>query len=144
MPKSSPAPKIADHPESRADVSLPGRQILVVGGGVSGLATALKLSRQGHRVMVIERDDTPMPDNPDEAFNWDRRGAPQVRHSHAFLARLRNLLQTHEPGVLEQLFAAGASEIRFGEDLPPTMTNFESQPGDDELVMLACRRTTFE
>ena len=144
MPKTSPAPKIADHPESRADVSLPGRQILVVGGGVSGLATALKLSRQGHRVMVIERDDTPMPDNPDEAFNWDRRGAPQVRHSHAFLARLRNLLQTHEPDVLEQLFAAGASEIRFGEDLPPTMTNFESQPGDDELVMLACRRTTFE
>jgi 2-polyprenyl-6-methoxyphenol hydroxylase-like FAD-dependent oxidoreductase len=135
---------IADHPESRADVSSPGRQILVVGGGVSGLATALKLSRQGHRVMVIERDDTPMPDNPDEAFNWDRRGAPQVRHSHAFLARLRNLLQTHEPDVLEQLFAAGASEIRFGKDLPPTMTNFESQPGDDELVMLACRRTTFE
>lgn len=127
-----------------APLGKPLRRILVVGGGVSGLATALKLGRQGHEVLVIERDDTPMPDDPDAAFDWDRPGAPQVRHSHAFLARLRNLLQTHEPDVLAQLFAAGASEIRFGEDLPPTMTNFEPQPDDDELVMLACRRTTFE
>lgn len=132
--------------EASAQVPLdrPTQRVLVVGGGVSGLSTALKLGRQGYDVVVIERDDTPMPDDPDAAFDWDRRGAPQVRHSHAFLARLRNLLQTHEPDVLEKLFAAGASEIRFGEDLPPTMTNFEPQPDDDELVMLACRRTTFE
>lgn len=144
MPTSAPASTTLDQAGHRSHTSSTGRQILVVGGGVSGLATALKLGRQGHHVTVIERDDTPMPDDPDAAFDWDRRGAPQVRHSHAFLARLRNLLQTHEPDVLEQLFAAGASEIRFGEDLPPTMTNFEPQPDDDELVMLACRRTTFE
>ncbi len=116
----------------------------MVGGGVSGLACALKLGRQGHRVTVVERDPTPMPSTPDEAFEWDRRGAPQVRHSHAFLARLRNLLRQHEPDVLEALFAAGATEMRFGDDLPPTITNFEPEAGDDELVMLACRRTTFE
>ena len=46
---------------------------------------------------MIERDDTPMPDSPDEAFEWDRRGAPQVRHSHAFLARIVNLLRTIIP-----------------------------------------------
>lgn len=116
----------------------------MVGGGVSGLACALKLGRQGYRVTVVERDPTPMPSTPDEAFEWDRRGAPQVRHSHAFLARLRNLLRQHEPDVLEALFAAGATEMRFGDDLPPTITNFEPEAGDDELVMLACRRTTFE
>lgn len=118
--------------------------IVVVGGGVSGLACALKLGRQGHQVTVLERDPTPMPATPDEAFGWDRRGAPQVRHSHAFLARLRNLLREHEPDVLAALFEAGATEMRFGDDLPPTITNFEREPGDDELVMLACRRTTFE
>ena len=128
----------------RPDIPPTGNRILVVGGGVAGLSTALKLGRQGHEVVVIERDDTPMPDSPDAAFDWDRRGAPQVRHSHAFLARLRNLLQTHEPDVLAELFAAGASEIRFGDDLPPTITNFEPHADDDELVMLACRRTTFE
>ncbi|MEI8241366.1 MAG: FAD-dependent oxidoreductase, partial [Actinomycetota bacterium] len=67
--------------------------VLVVGGGVAGLGSALVLARQGHDVVVVERDDTPMPESADEAFSWDRRGAPQVRHSHAFLARLVGLLR---------------------------------------------------
>ena len=119
-------------------------QIVVVGGGVSGLSSALALARQGHDVTVIERDDTPMPATADEAFEWDRRGAPQVRHSHAFLARLRNLLHDRYPDVYASLLAEGATEMRFGDDLPPTITDFQLEPGDDELVMLACRRTTFE
>ena len=94
--------------------------IVVVGGGVSGLSTALKMSRAGHQVTVVERDDTPMPDSPDEAFFWDRRGAPQVRHSHAFLARLVTLLKANEPDVVARLYEAGATELRFGEDLPPS------------------------
>ncbi len=53
-------------------------------------------------------------------------------------------LARNEPDVLEALLAAGATEMRFGDNLPPTMTNFVREPGDDELVMLACRRTTFE
>ena len=118
--------------------------IIVVGGGISGLSTALKLSRAGHHITIIERDNTPMPENADEAFEWDRRGAPQVRHSHAFLARLVSLLKANEPDVLEQLFAAGATEIKFGEDLPATMAGFVPEPEDAELNMLTCRRTTFE
>jgi 2-polyprenyl-6-methoxyphenol hydroxylase-like FAD-dependent oxidoreductase len=72
-------------------------QIVVVGGGVAGLGSALVLARQGHDVTVIERDDTPMPTSADDAFEWDRRGAPQVRHSHAFLARLTGLLRREHP-----------------------------------------------
>ena len=116
----------------------------MVGGGVSGLSSALKLSRHGHAVTVVERDDTPMPASADEAFAWDRRGAPQVRHSHAFLARLVGLLKANEPDVVEALMAAGAAELRFGDDLPPTMVGFEREASDDELTMLTCRRTTFE
>lgn len=118
--------------------------VVVVGGGVSGLGAALAMSRQGHRVTVIERDDTEMPDSADAAFGWDRRGAPQVRHSHAFLARLRNLLVERYPEIHASLLAEGATEMRFGDDLPPTITEFTPEPADDELVMIACRRTTFE
>src|SRR6478609_5095394 len=95
---------MADRPEQHA---------IVVGAGVGGLGAALSLSRAGHRVTVIERDPTPLPADADAAFEWDRRGAPQVRHSHALLARLRNLLRDRYPDVLEALLAAGVSEIRF-------------------------------
>jgi len=119
-------------------------RIVVVGAGVGGLATALALGRSGHDVIVVERDDTPMPETADAAFEWDRRGAPQVRHSHALLARLRNLLVEQHPDVHAALLEAGATEMRFGDDLPPGMEGFVREPGDNELVMIAARRTTFE
>ena len=120
------------------------KRIVVVGAGVSGLGAALALSRDGHRVSLVERDATPLPASPSAAFEWDRRGAPQVRHSHAFLARLYGLLRGSYPDVLADLLAAGATEIRMTENLPPTMTDRTPRPNDDELVMIACRRTTFE
>jgi 2-polyprenyl-6-methoxyphenol hydroxylase-like FAD-dependent oxidoreductase len=119
-------------------------EVAVVGGGVAGLGGAVALARLGHSVTVFERDDTPMPHSADAAFEWDRRGAPQVRHSHAFLARLVGLLKSDYPDIYQQLLDEGATEMRFGDDLPATMTNFEREPADDELTMLACRRTTFE
>jgi 2-polyprenyl-6-methoxyphenol hydroxylase-like FAD-dependent oxidoreductase len=117
---------------------------VVVGAGVGGLGAALAAGRAGHQVVVLERDRTPLPADADEAFDWDRRGAPQVRHSHAFLARLRNLLRDRHPDVLEMLLDAGATELRFTERLPDTLSDRDPRPGDEDLVALACRRTTFE
>ena len=117
---------------------------MVIGAGVAGLGSALALSRAGHHVTLIERDATPLPADPDAAFEWDRRGAPQVRHSHALLARLRNLLRDRYPDVLADLLAAGATELRFTDTLPEEITDREPRPGDEDLVALACRRTTFE
>ena len=120
-------------------------RVVIAGAGIAGLASALALARDGHTVTVVERDATPMPASADAAFSeWARTGAPQVRHSHAFLARLRNLLADRAPDVLERLLAAGATEIRFTEHLPETLTDRSPRPGDDQLVALACRRTTFE
>jgi 2-polyprenyl-6-methoxyphenol hydroxylase-like FAD-dependent oxidoreductase len=120
-------------------------RVVIAGAGVAGLASALALARDGHTVTIVERDATPMPASATDAFTaWARRGAPQVRHSHAFLARLRNLLRERAPDVLDRLLAAGATEIRFTDHLPETLSDRDPRPGDDELVALACRRTTFE
>ena len=120
-------------------------RVVIAGAGIAGLAGALALARDGHEVMVLERDATPMPATPAEAFSaWPRTGAPQVHHSHAFLARLRNLLADRAPDVLEALLAAGATEIRFTDHLPDTLTDRDPRPGDELRVAQACRRTTFE
>jgi 2-polyprenyl-6-methoxyphenol hydroxylase-like FAD-dependent oxidoreductase len=120
-------------------------RILVVGGSIAGLGAAMALARAGHAVTVLERDATPVPDSPVEAFEkWDRRGAPQVRHSHAFLARLRNLLRDRMPDVLEALHEAGAEDLPLASLLPPELDDREPRPGDEDLTMLGCRRLTFE
>src|SRR3954464_13497195 len=116
-------------------------EAVVVGAGVAGLGAALALSRSGHRAVVLERDRTPLPHDPDEAFEWDRRGAPQVRHSHALLARLRVILRDRYPHVLAALYAAGVTDWPLTVNLPPTIDDASPQPGDDDLVMLAGRRT---
>ena len=108
-------------------------RILIIGGGVAGLATALSLSRAGHAVQVLERDATPLPASPVEAFeSWERSGAPQVWHSHAFLARLRNGLVARTPDVLEALHAHGADDLRFAR-LPAAhaSTDRTPHPGDE-------------
>ncbi len=119
-------------------------RIAVVGGGVAGLACCLTLSRQGHEITLYERDELPVAADPHEAFELDRRGAPQVRHSHAFLARLRNLLRDEYPDMLSALYEAGATDLRFDAGIPDTVLNYTPEPGDEDLSLLACRRTTFE
>src|SRR3981081_429586 len=119
-------------------------RVVVIGAGVGGLGTALALSRLGHDVTVLGRDRTPMPHNRAAPLAWARRGAPQGRHSHAMLARLRNLLRDRYPDVLAALYDAGVTDWPLTVNLPPTIDDPSPQPGDDDLVMLACRRTTFE
>jgi 2-polyprenyl-6-methoxyphenol hydroxylase-like FAD-dependent oxidoreductase len=113
--------------------------VVVAGAGIGGLGAALGLSRIGHRVTLIERDDTPLPGSVEAAFDWDRRGAPQVRHSHGFAARLHHVLQSLFPDVLDDLRAAGAVEFDLRAMLPPGLG---VETGD--LKVIAARRTTYE
>jgi len=126
-------------------VSLTGKRAVVIGGGITGLAAARVLSDRGARVTLLERDPDNGAASAREAFeSWQRRGAPQVRHSHAFLGRLRSLLRDHYPDILEGLLAAGARELDMLERPPVTLGPIGYQPGDEDFVALGCRRTTFE
>ncbi|MFP6627941.1 MAG: FAD-dependent monooxygenase [Myxococcota bacterium] len=123
------------------------KHIVVVGGSIAGLGAALILSEQGHRVTVLEKDATPLPESPLEAFeHWDRRGSPQTRHSHAFLARLNGILQRRAPGLRERLLAHGVEELHFKDLAREALGRDDASfvPQDDEIVLLACRRITFE
>jgi len=123
-------------------------RIAIAGAGVAGLACATALADRGHTVLVFERDgppeDSSLNEDGEHPAHWARPGVPQMRHSHAFLARLRGLLATREPGLLASLLSAGARALPFGELARPWFGELASAPGDDDLALLACRRTSFE
>jgi 2-polyprenyl-6-methoxyphenol hydroxylase-like FAD-dependent oxidoreductase len=120
--------------------------VVIVGAGIGGLGSALALARAGHRVTIVERDDTPMPPDVEAAFDWDRRGAPQVRHPHVFLGLARTILRDRFPDVLAALEAEGVVPNEISNDGPMELdeATLEVLRSDDDLRMLPCRRTTFE
>jgi 2-polyprenyl-6-methoxyphenol hydroxylase-like FAD-dependent oxidoreductase len=121
------------------------QHIAIVGGGMAGLLAALVLARDGHRITVLERDNTDVPETADEAFeHWERKGAAHARQSHAILARLRRILRDRAPDVLDALLAQGATELSVERILPPDIADREPRPGDEDLVLLCCRRLTIE
>ncbi|HMC95216.1 MAG TPA: FAD-dependent oxidoreductase, partial [Polyangia bacterium] len=89
-------------------------KVLVIGAGMAGLWTALALAPTGREVTLLERDPPPPQGGPDEAFEgWTRRGVGHLRHSHAFLARLRLLIRDEHPELLAELMAAGCRDLTF-------------------------------
>jgi 2-polyprenyl-6-methoxyphenol hydroxylase-like FAD-dependent oxidoreductase len=125
--------------------------IAVIGAGIAGLGAALALSRKGHQVTILERDVPPPPATDtnsaaDEAFfDWDRKGAGQFRHPHAFLGLLCNILKDNYPDLLDDFEAAGARTMGMEKMIPPAMrATYVAEPGDERLWIMMCRRATME
>ncbi|MFC3069872.1 FAD-binding oxidoreductase [Phenylobacterium soli] len=121
-------------------------RVLVIGAGMAGLWTALALAPTGREVIVLDRDPPPPDGGPDEAFEtWTRRGVGHLRHSHAFLARLRLLIRDQHPALLQELLDAGCRELRFEDGLTELHRKaFTPKAIDGDLVILTSRRTTLE
>ena len=122
------------------------QRIAVVGAGIAGMCTALALAKKNFAVTIFERDQAPPEGDPDQAFfAWQRRGAAQFRHPHAFLGLMCNLLQEHYPELLASFFAAGARKVGFADMVPPNLlSQYTQQAGDEKLWVLMCRRATME
>src|SRR4051794_35838221 len=109
-------------------------KIAVLGAGVSGLATSLALARDGHDIVLVERDRVVVGD-PLEAPAWNRHGIPHFLQAHAFTSRGRLELKTQFRDVFDALIAAGADDIPLWRKLQG-----EHRPEDDDLAMLGVRR----
>jgi 2-polyprenyl-6-methoxyphenol hydroxylase-like FAD-dependent oxidoreductase len=86
--------------------------VIVVGGGPTGLTAAMKFAGAGASVTVLERDPSPMPASPTDAWeHWERRAVPQFRQIHYLQPGGRWALEEHLPSVIDELRGVGAIEL---------------------------------
>ncbi|MEU9145733.1 NAD(P)-binding protein [Streptomyces sp. NPDC048349] len=116
--------------------------VLVIGGGVGGLATALLAARQGHTAELFERDTrAPGTALDRDFFGWRRPTVPQAGQPHALLGAARTVLREELPDVHAEMLRLGARErheLDWFDERPP------ARPGDEDLVMLQARRIVLE
>jgi 2-polyprenyl-6-methoxyphenol hydroxylase-like FAD-dependent oxidoreductase len=119
------------------------QQVIVIGGGIAGLSTAMLLAGDGHQVTVLERDPSPPPDPRDAWATWERRGVTQFRLPHLFLSRFRELLDGELPELAAALVAEGAYRFNPMSILPDSVTG-GYRPGDERFEQLTGRRPMVE
>jgi 2-polyprenyl-6-methoxyphenol hydroxylase-like FAD-dependent oxidoreductase len=101
-----------------------GRQALVIGAGMSGLAAAGALAKHFEQVTVLEREG--LADDPSH-----RLGTPQSRQLHELLLGGVEALCQIFPGFDQDLAAAGAVPIRLAADLCEEVPGFDPFPRRD-------------
>jgi 2-polyprenyl-6-methoxyphenol hydroxylase-like FAD-dependent oxidoreductase len=120
-------------------------RIVVVGGGLIGLATAMMLAEDGCEVTVVERDGDAVPGSPGDAWrDWDRRGIAQFRQAHYLHSGGRQILDSRLPEVSEAMRGAGATTFDSVALLPPFIEDRAPREGDERFVTLTGRRPVLE
>ncbi|MBV9328984.1 MAG: FAD-dependent monooxygenase [Chloroflexi bacterium] len=120
-------------------------KIIVLGGGMIGLSTAMLLARQGHDVSVFESDPTPPPESPEAAWQaWERKGVAQFRQPHYLHSGGREIVDNHLPELKEALVAAGCVPFNTLNLMPRSIADREARTGDERFATITGRRTTLE
>jgi 2-polyprenyl-6-methoxyphenol hydroxylase-like FAD-dependent oxidoreductase len=120
-------------------------KIVVLGGGPIGLCTAMLLTRQGHEVMVFERDSAPVPGSPEEACDaWDRRNVAQFRLAHYLHPPAGQLLGSHLPEVRQALLDEGCLKFNAVGAMPPSIADRAPRDGDERFATVTGRRPVLE
>src|SRR5258705_8126332 len=104
--------------------SLVGKQAVVVGAGMGGLAATGAIARHFEQVVVVERDALP-------AEPADRPGIPQGRHVHGLLVSGQRALDALFPGFEQDIERAGAVPIISGLDIRWERPGYDPFPRRD-------------
>jgi flavin-dependent dehydrogenase len=117
--------------------------VIVVGGSVAGLATALALAQAGARVTVLERGHAyPSGPLPVAIPAWTGGSVPQRQHSHSLTSLGVRTLRKRAPQILDAACAAGAILLDLTAAMPARPA--ARAPGDEDLVALGCRRSLLD
>ena len=87
-----------------------GERAVVLGASIGGLVAARVLTEAFPQVTLVDRDDLLEGAVP-------RRGVPQGPHTHALLARGREVLEELFPGLTDELLAYGAQGADLQQDV---------------------------
>ncbi len=101
-----------------------GRQALVIGAGMSGLAAAGALAKHFEQVIVLERDR--LANDPSH-----RAGTPQSRQLHGLLPGGLEALCQIFPGFDQDLASVGAAPVRIAADVCEEVPGFDPFPRRD-------------
>jgi len=104
--------------------SLVGKQAVVVGAGIGGLAATGAIAQHFEQVVVVERDALP-------AEPVDRPGIPQGRHVHGLLVSGQRALDALFPGFEQDIVRAGAVPIISGLDIRWERPGYDPFPRRD-------------
>jgi 2-polyprenyl-6-methoxyphenol hydroxylase-like FAD-dependent oxidoreductase len=117
--------------------------IVITGGGMVGLVSAMLLADDGHQVTVLERDPAPTP-SPDAAWeSWTRRGVNQFRLVHFLHPRYRLEAEREVPRLVAALEEAGALRLNPVEGVPVEISGGR-RPGDEDFTSVTARRPVAE
>ena len=120
-------------------------EIVVAGGGICGMAAALMLARDGHQIVVLERDDGPVPEDLDTAWtSWSRRSVAQFRIAHLMLPGGHRVVAAELPDVAALLLAAGGLRWNVVEDVLASIPGATPRADDERFTAVTARRPAIE
>lgn len=120
-------------------------RIVILGAGACGLAAGLMLARDGHEITIFERDEAPVPESAEQAWEaWSRDGVTQFRQAHFLPSGGRLVLEETLPDVLAALVSAGATRFDALGQTPPSLAGKVPSPSDERFVTFTARRPVIE
>jgi 2-polyprenyl-6-methoxyphenol hydroxylase-like FAD-dependent oxidoreductase len=114
-----------------------GNRAVVLGASLGGLLAARVLSETYCEVVLVDRDTL-------TGVTGYRRGVPHGRHAHGLVARGQQILESHFPGLKDELTEAGVKCGDFSSDVRWIFNGRRMRPAPSGLACVPAIRPLLE